>query len=43
MIFLRDEETAREWKEEEPHARDIAALQVAVELAAAYFLPLVAD
>jgi hypothetical protein len=43
MIFLRDEETAKQWQGEEPEARDIVALQDAVEFAGAYFSPLVAE
>jgi hypothetical protein len=40
MIFLRDEETANRWTETEQGHRNAFVLAGAVELAAAFFRPL---
>jgi hypothetical protein len=40
MVFLRDEETATRWAEEEDGSRDVFDLSDAIEFAAAFFRPL---
>lgn len=43
MVFLRDEETAAQWKRVEPGARDVFSLPDAIRFAAEHFLPLLEE
>ena len=40
MVFLRDEETASRWADDEAEARDVFGLAEATEFAAKFFCPL---
>jgi hypothetical protein len=43
MVFLKDEETARSWKSTDPDAIETFNLAEALELGAAFFVPLLED
>jgi hypothetical protein len=43
MIFLRDEETARQWKSTNPEKIEIFNLAEALEFTASFFMPLLED
>ena len=43
MVFLKDEETARTWRENDPASIELFTLPEAIELGAAFFLPLLED
>jgi mercuric reductase len=43
MVFLKDAETARAWRETDPASIEVLTLPEAIELGAAFFVPLVED
>jgi hypothetical protein len=43
LIFLRDEETARKWQSKDPQLMETFNLTQALELGAAFFVPLMED
>jgi hypothetical protein len=43
LIFLKDEETARQWKSTDSELKEIFNLAEALELGAAFFTPLLED
>jgi mercuric reductase len=43
MVFLKDSETAENWRSRDPNSIDVFTLAEAIELGAAFFLPLLED
>ena len=43
MVFLKDAQTARAWRETDPASIEVLTLPEAIELGAAFFVPLVED